>query len=56
MPCERMEQLLSYSVLEDTHVHAPMEVMMVWSPGDICLFACGLQNPSSGHMAAPELS
>jgi hypothetical protein len=29
--------------------------MMVGSPGDICLFACGLQNPSSGHVAAPEL-
>jgi hypothetical protein len=29
--------------------------MMAWSPGDICLFAYSLQNPSSGHVAAPEL-
>jgi hypothetical protein len=32
-----------------------MEVMMAWSPEDICLFVCGLQRPSSGHVAAPEL-
>jgi hypothetical protein len=55
MPCERAEQPLSHSVLEDTRVRAPMEIMMAWSPGDISLFACGLQNPSSGHMAALEL-
>jgi hypothetical protein len=39
MPCEHAEQPLSHSVLEDTHVRAPMEIMMAWSLGGICLFA-----------------
>jgi hypothetical protein len=56
MPYEHVEQPLSRSVLEDMRVHAPMEIMMAGSPGDICLFACALQNPSSGHVAALELS
>jgi hypothetical protein len=55
MPCERAEQSLSRSVLEDTRARALMEIMMAKSLGDICLFACSLQNPSSGHRAAPEL-
>jgi hypothetical protein len=41
--------------LKDMRVHASMEIMMVGSVGDICLFACVLQNPFSGHVATPEL-
>jgi hypothetical protein len=52
MPCERVEQSLSRSVLEDTYARALMEIVMAKSLGDICLFACSLQNPSSGHRAA----
>jgi hypothetical protein len=41
-PCERAEQPLLCSVLEDTRVLAPMEIMMAWSPGGIYLFALRL--------------
>jgi hypothetical protein len=40
MPCERVEQPLSCSALEDTGVPTPMEIMMAGSPEDIYLFAC----------------
>jgi hypothetical protein len=39
MPCERAEQALSCSVLEDMHVHAPIEIMMTESTGGY-LFIC----------------
>jgi hypothetical protein len=45
MPCERVEQPLSHSALEDTGVPAPMEIMMAGSTEDICLFACSPQSP-----------
>jgi hypothetical protein len=45
MPCERAEQPLSCSALEDMGAPAPMEIMMAGSPEDICLLACSLQNP-----------
>jgi hypothetical protein len=44
MSCERAEQPLSRSTLEDTVVPAPMEIMMAGSPEDICLFACSPQS------------
>jgi hypothetical protein len=34
---------------------ASMEIMMAESQGDICLIACSLQSPCSGHVAALEL-
>jgi hypothetical protein len=40
MPCVRAEQPLSRSAFEDTGVPAMMEIMMVGSLEDICLFAC----------------
>jgi hypothetical protein len=45
MPCEREEQPLSRSALEDMGVPAPMEIMMAGSPEDICLFVCSPQSP-----------
>jgi hypothetical protein len=39
MPCKHAEQPLSCSVLEDTHVHAPIEIMMAESTGGY-LFIC----------------
>jgi hypothetical protein len=67
MLCERAEQPLSCSALEDTGVPAPMEIMMAGSPEDICLFACSPQSPGGtwcpwscpkprGHVADPVLS
>jgi hypothetical protein len=56
MSCERAEQPLSCSALEDTGVSAPMGFMMVGSSNDICLFVCSLQSPGTcgGHGAAPS--
>jgi hypothetical protein len=51
MPCERAEQPLSRSALEDTGAPAPMEIMMAGSPDDICLLVCTLQ--SSGTRGGP---
>jgi hypothetical protein len=45
MPCERAEQSLSRSVLEDVGVPALMEIMMAGLPGDICLFTYSPQSP-----------
>jgi hypothetical protein len=45
MPCERAEQPLSRSALEDTGAPAPMEIMMAGSTEDIFLFACSPQSP-----------
>jgi hypothetical protein len=45
MPCERAEQPLLRSALEDTGAPAPMEIMMAGSPEDICLLACSPQSP-----------
>jgi hypothetical protein len=45
MPCERAEQPLSRSTLEDTGVPALMEIMMAGSPEYICLFSCSPQSP-----------
>jgi hypothetical protein len=39
MPCKHAEQPLSRSELEDTGAPAPMEIMMVGPPKDICLLA-----------------
>jgi hypothetical protein len=47
MPCERAEQPLSCSALEDTDAPAPMEIMMAGSPDDICLLACSPQSPGT---------
>jgi hypothetical protein len=47
MPCERAEQPLSRSALEDTGVPAPMEIMMAGLLEDICLFAYSPQSPSN---------
>jgi hypothetical protein len=44
MPCERAEQPLSHSALEDTSVPTLMEIMMAGSPEDICLFTCSPQS------------
>jgi hypothetical protein len=54
MPCERAEQPLSRSALEDTSVPTPMEIMMAGSPEDICLLACSPQSPGicGGPVAA----
>jgi hypothetical protein len=41
---ERVEHPVSRNALEDMRVHAPMEIMMAGSPGDICLFACSPQS------------
>jgi hypothetical protein len=51
MPCERAEQPLSCSALEDMGVPAPMEIMMAGSIEDICLFAWSPQ--SSGDTELP---
>jgi hypothetical protein len=45
MPCERTEQPLSRSRLEDMDVPAPMEIIMAGSSEDIYLFTCSLQSP-----------
>jgi hypothetical protein len=45
MPCERAEQPLSCSALEDMGVPTLMEIMMAGSAVDICLFACSPQSP-----------
>jgi hypothetical protein len=47
MPCERVEQPLSRSALEDTSAPTPMEIMMAGSPEDICLLACNPQSPGT---------
>jgi hypothetical protein len=56
MPCERAEQPLSRSTLEDTGAPAPMEIMMAGSPEDICLLAYSPQSPGTrgGPGAAPS--
>jgi hypothetical protein len=56
MPCEREEQPLSRSALEDMGVPAPMEIMMAGSPEDICLFVCSPQSPRDTwrHQSYPE--
>jgi hypothetical protein len=56
MPCERAEQPLSHSILEDTGAPAPMEIMMAGSPEDIYLLACSPQSPGTrgGPGAAPS--
>jgi hypothetical protein len=36
MSCERAEQPLSHSALEDMGAPAPIEIMMVGPPEDIC--------------------
>jgi hypothetical protein len=55
MPCERAEQPLSRSALEDTAAPAPMEILMAGSLEDICLLACSPQSPGTcgGPGAAP---
>jgi hypothetical protein len=53
MPYERAEQPLSRTVLEDTSVPAPMEIMIAKSSEDICLFVCSPQSP--GTRDGPEL-
>jgi hypothetical protein len=55
MPCERVEQPLLRSALEDTRARDPMEIMMIGWPEDICLIVCSVQSPSLGHVAASEL-
>jgi hypothetical protein len=66
MPCECVEQPLSRSVLEDTGVPAPIEIMMAGSLDDICLFAYSPHTPGDtwrpqsllepwGHVAASVL-
>jgi hypothetical protein len=45
MPCERAEQPLLCSVLEDTGAPAPMGIMMAGPPEDICLLAGSPQSP-----------
>jgi hypothetical protein len=47
MPCERVEQPLSRSTLEDTGAPAPMEIMMIGPPEDICLLTCSPQSPGT---------
>jgi hypothetical protein len=56
MPCERVEQPLSHSALEDTGAPAPMEIMMARSLEDICLLACSPQSLGThgGPRAAPS--
>jgi hypothetical protein len=56
MPCERADQPLSCSTLEDTGAPALMEIMMPGSPEDICLIACSPQSPRTrgGPGAAPS--
>jgi hypothetical protein len=56
MPCERAEQPLSRSALEDTGAPAPIEIMMAGSLEDICLLACSSQSPGTrgGPVAAPS--
>jgi hypothetical protein len=56
MPCERAEQPLSRSALEDTGAPAPMEIMMTGSPEDICLLTCTPQSPGTrgGPGATPS--
>jgi hypothetical protein len=56
MPCERAEQPLSRSALEDTGAPAPMEILMAGSPEDICLLAYSPQSPGTrgGPGAAPS--
>jgi hypothetical protein len=70
MPCERAEQPLSRSVLEDSGAPALMEIMMTKPPEDIYLLAGSLQSPGThggpgaassrereprGHVVPPEL-
>jgi hypothetical protein len=56
MPCERAEQPLSCSALEDTGAPTPMEIMMAGPPEDICLLACSPQSLGTrgGPGAAPS--
>jgi hypothetical protein len=55
MPCERAEQPLSRSALEDTGVSTPVEIMMAGSPEDICLFACSPQSPGDSGSSGAAL-
>jgi hypothetical protein len=52
MPCERAEQTLSRSTLEDTGAPALMEIMMAGPPEDICLLVSSPQSP--GTRGGPE--
>jgi hypothetical protein len=56
MPCERAEQPLSHSALEDTGAPAPMEIMMAGPLEDICLLAGSPQSQGirGGPGAAPS--
>jgi hypothetical protein len=47
MPCERAEQPLSRSALEDMGAPTPMEIMMAGPPEDIYLLACNPQSPGT---------
>jgi hypothetical protein len=52
MLCERAEQPLSCSALEDTSAPAPMEIMMTGSPEDIYLFAARRAHVTRGSSGA----
>jgi hypothetical protein len=56
MPCDRAEQPLSCSILEDTGAPTPMKIMMVGPPEDICLLTCSPQSLGThgGPGAAPS--
>jgi hypothetical protein len=56
MPCERAEQPLSCSALEDTGAPAPMEIMMAGPSEDICLLVYSPQSlrTRGGPGAAPS--
>jgi hypothetical protein len=56
MPCERAEQPLSHSALEDMGAPAPMEIMMAGPLEDICLLAGSPQSQGirGGPGAAPS--
>jgi hypothetical protein len=56
MPCERAEQPLLRSALEDTGALAPMEIMMAGSPEDICLLACSPQSSGIRDIPGAALS
>jgi hypothetical protein len=56
MPCERAEQPLSHSALEDTGAPVPMEIMMAGPPEDICLLACSPQSPETRGSPRAALS
>jgi hypothetical protein len=56
MPCERAEQPLPRSALEDTDAPAPIEIMTAGSSEDIYLLAYSPQSPGTrgGSGAAPS--